>query len=141
MPDLVLTQTDSLDPVGSEGEYVYTLLINNAGESEASGVVVDDVLGELQDGSLVFSIEPVAPLPAGCTFDALTHTVRCDVGDILAGESRQVNLLVLAPMTLARGSDDNQTLTTCGMVDPDAAIAELNENNNADCEEKTVLWN
>ena len=44
-------------------------------------------------------------------------------------------------MTLARGSEDNLTLTTCGMVDPDAVIAETNESNNADCEDTTVLWN
>ena len=139
LPDLVLTKEDSLDPVASRGAYQYRLVVTNTGQADALGVALEDVLP--QEDGLGTPLEPVEPLPGGCSFDAVARIIRCLLGDIPVGEFREVSLAVTAPMTLASGPADNEVLGNCAAADPEDAISETSEANNTDCEDTTVLWN
>jgi uncharacterized repeat protein (TIGR01451 family) len=140
-PDLVVVKSDSADTVRSDGLYQYTLLVDNSGPSDANGVIVEDSLPEIEKDGQMNAVTPEGPLPPGCSYDVPTRTVRCQLGDIPAGQSRQVDLNVRAPMTLARGPGDSRVVSNCATVDPQNTIVETDEGNNSDCELTTVLWN
>ncbi|GAA1056851.1 hypothetical protein GCM10017608_11330 [Agromyces luteolus] len=79
--DLRVTKTDSPDPVIAGEELFYTITVTNDGPDAAAGAVVVD---ELPDEVVYLSDD------GDCTYDAVEHRLTCQVGDIPAGESREI---------------------------------------------------
>ena len=102
--DLAITKEDAPDPVVVGTALDYTLVVENAGPSDATGVVITDTL------------------PAGVTYDSASSgcshsngVVVCTVGTIPAGDSTTIHITVLAPTTA--GSITNNA--TVSAVEPD----------------------
>src|SRR5262249_43930673 len=83
--DLVLTLTDSPDPVVVSQLLTYTATVTNNGQAPANSVVLTDVL------------------PAGVTFGSATSTqgacsgtstVACNIGTLASGQSATVTIVV-----------------------------------------------
>jgi uncharacterized repeat protein (TIGR01451 family) len=121
--DLVVTKSDSADPVNAGGSYAYTLLVTNNGPSTATGVVVTDLL------------------PAEVSFDSgstsqgsvseSAGTVTALVGTLASGASATITLNVTAADS-ARGTITN-TATVVGNE------TETNSANNEDTEPTTII--
>jgi len=121
--DLVVTKSDSADPVNAGGSYSYTLLVTNNGPSTATGVVVTDLLppevsftsGSASQGSVSES--------AG--------TVTALLGTLASGASATITLNVTTADS-ARGTITN-TATVAGNE------TETNSANNQDTEPTTIV--
>ncbi len=118
-PDLVVSKTDSQDPVLRRGFYSYELTVANQGLGDALGVVVTD--------TLPFSTIPVIPVfistalfvqAVGADCVALgTAQVECSIDEILVGQQAVITIDVRAPTLL-----DDETITnnvTATASDPD----------------------
>ncbi|MCP4658229.1 MAG: DUF11 domain-containing protein, partial [bacterium] len=81
--DLVLSQSDSADPVRPGDEFTWTVTVTNQGPDDAEQVVVTDSLPE---GVALVATSGCAEDPAG--------TPDCTLGTIPAGESRFYELTV-----------------------------------------------
>lgn len=88
--DLVLTKTDSTDPVDAGTDFTYTLGVTNVGGTEATNVVLVDNL----PATVVF----VSASPE-CAHDgaATGGTVTCDLGSLAASGNNSVMITVTAP--------------------------------------------
>ncbi len=84
--DLAITKTDSVDPVAPSGAYTYTVTVNNAGPSDATGVVVTD---NLPLGVSLMSTSGCAEDPAGAP--------TCTLGSISSGGMASYTIDVTAP--------------------------------------------
>ena len=83
--DLSVTQTDDEDPV-QVGDYLrYTVTVTNNGEDTAFNVVVDDVLSANATYRYAYG-------DGRCNFIATENTVVCPLGDILSGESKEIEV-------------------------------------------------
>jgi uncharacterized repeat protein (TIGR01451 family) len=108
--DLSLTKTDSPDPVLLGELLTYTLSIDNAGPSDATGVQVAD------------------NLPAGVTFESATASqgtcaesageVTCALGTLASGESATVAIGVRAQSV---GSVENTATVSSAVFDPSSS--------------------
>jgi uncharacterized repeat protein (TIGR01451 family) len=108
--DLVVTKSDSPDPVLVGGELTYTVGVQNNGPSPATAVALSDAL------------------PAGVTFNSATPsqgsctqaagTVGCPLGTIANGASASVQIKVTPQST---GSLINTASASSGVNDPNAA--------------------
>jgi uncharacterized repeat protein (TIGR01451 family) len=117
--DLSVTKSDSPDPVDPGQSLTYTIMVNNAGPSDAQNVVVTDTL------------------PAGVTFVSTTGCAEdpngvptCSLGTIIAGSSDQY------AVTVTVDSGTTGTLTNNVSVSSDAN--DPNTGNNDDSEDTTV---
>lgn len=119
--DLSVQKSDSADPVNLGDTVTYTLTVNNAGPSTATGVVVED---QLPDGMTFVMAEPAA----NCSYDSASHTVSCNLGSIPSGGSATVQIEVTANKP---GQWNNQTRVTGSTPDP-------NPGNNQDGENTVV---
>jgi len=118
-PDLVLTMTDSPDPVQVGNNLTYTITVSNV------------------DPSLSMTATMTDHLPAGVTFVSATpsqgsctgtSTVVCDLGFIVAGANATVSLVV--------------TPTTAGTLSNTASVPAFEDPtplNNTDTEQTTVI--
>jgi uncharacterized repeat protein (TIGR01451 family) len=86
--DLEITKSDSPDPVATNGNLTYTLMVTNNGPADATSVIVYD---ELPAGTIYQSND------GGATYDSGTHTVTWDVGRLDVGESAILTIIVTAP--------------------------------------------
>ncbi len=116
LPDLTLNKTGPTS-VTVNDPMTYTLTVNNLGTANASNIKVVDTL------------------PAGVAFGSATttslftcsnvgQTVTCTGGSVNAGQNATIAINATAPATAG-------TITNTAIVDPDDAIAESNELNNA----------
>ena len=87
--DLVVTKTDSADPVGAGQVFSYTVRVRNNGPSTAVNVVARDTL----PGGVVF----VSSVPGAPTCTHLAGVVTCNLGTLASGASVDVVISVLAP--------------------------------------------
>ncbi|MEA2176200.1 MAG: hypothetical protein QOD00_3792 [Blastocatellia bacterium] len=87
-PDLVLTMTDSPDPVLYGSNLTYTINISNNGEVPATNVTLDDTL---PTGAGLVSMTPSQGSCSG------THTLKCNLGTLNQGGSATVTLVVTPP--------------------------------------------
>ena len=122
--DISITKTDSADPVVAGETITYTLIVSNAGSSDALAVVVTDVLA----GELAFF--SATTTQGSCTESG--GTVTCSLGTVVADGSVTITLVVdVAPS--ASGSLSNTATVTSTTSDPDGS-------NNSDAE-ATALSN
>ena len=120
LADLVLTKTDSPDPVSQYSTLIYTIYVSNAGPSDAQGVMVTDILpGDVTYDSAITS-------QGSCT--EIDKTVQCDLGELLTGESATVTITVIPTVV---GLLSSTASVTSDLMDPDTT-------NNSDTEETTV---
>ncbi|WP_395376210.1 hypothetical protein [Marinicella sp. W31] len=115
--DLSITKTDSADPVGAGDNLTYTIQVDNAGPSDAAGVVVTDTL------------------PAGVTFVSTsgcaedpTGVPTCTLGTVTAGSSASYTVAVTVDNGTF-GNITNNASVTSSTTDPDL--------NNNDTDEMT----
>ncbi len=107
--DLGVTKTDSPDPVLVGSQLTYTLAVANTGPSIASNVILTDVL------QATVSLVSATPSQGAC---GGVSTVTCFLGDIPAGSSAAV-LLVVVPSS--PGMIANTAIVTSAVADASAA--------------------
>jgi uncharacterized repeat protein (TIGR01451 family) len=105
--DVAVDVADSPDPVAAGTELTYTITVTNNGPNPASDVRVVDTLPA--DASYVSD-------DAGCT-ETVVGTVRCDLGEILAGGSRVITITTLVPADLVYDNGGPKTITNHVTVD------------------------
>ncbi len=119
--DLSVSKTDSADPAVAGENLTYTITVDNAGPSDASGVVVTDTLPA--------GVSLVAT--AGCAEDP-AGAPTCTLGTIAAGGSAQYTVEVAVDASLADGTVlTNNVSASANETDPDGA-------NNAGSEGTTI---
>ncbi|MBF0622237.1 MAG: peptidylprolyl isomerase [Magnetococcales bacterium] len=119
--DLVISQTESADPVVQSSNYTYTVTVSNNGTESASAVVVSSTL----DSTMTFV--SATPEQGSCTNSS--GTLICQIGDMASGASVHMALIVQAT---AAGSVDHTVRVTSSSVDSDTS-------NNSSTESTTVL--
>ncbi|MFQ6027719.1 MAG: DUF11 domain-containing protein, partial [Dehalococcoidia bacterium] len=109
--DLSLSKADDVDPVAAGGQLVYTVGVDNAGPSEATGVVVTDNLPS--DVTLVST--------AGCAEDPV-GVPSCTLGSVSAGGFAQYTVTVTVNPEVVPGTVLTNTATVASDVsDPNPA--------------------
>ena len=108
--DLSISKTDSPDPIAVGQQLTYTLGVNNAGPSSATGITVTDTL------------------PAGVTYNSATPsqgtcsqasgTVTCSVGTVASGANASISVKVTPQNATTITNTANVTSLT---PDPNAA--------------------
>jgi uncharacterized repeat protein (TIGR01451 family) len=107
--DLMLTMTDSPDPVQTGQNLTYTLTVQNTGTAPASNVVVTDTLpGGVTFGSATSS-------QGSC---AGTTTVTCNLGSLAGGATATVTIVV---QPTANGTLTNTAQVSMTEADPTPA--------------------
>jgi uncharacterized repeat protein (TIGR01451 family) len=92
--DLSITKTDSPDPAASGSQVTYTIVVTNNGPTQATGVMVTDVVPSSGGGGYTFASvnsqqgSCVAPPPGG------TGTVTCSLGSMNSGATVTITLIV-----------------------------------------------
>ncbi len=106
--DLSITKVDSQDPAAAGDPLSYTVTVQNAGPSDATGVTVTDTL------------------PAGVTFVATTGcgndpggVPTCDLGTIPAGGSAMFTIDVIVDASTPSGTITNTVSVASDATDPD----------------------
>ncbi len=89
LPDLTVSQTESLDPVHVGETVTYTVTVVNAGNLKAESVRLTDELPNPREADLT----NVIPSQGACTYRG--HTVRCELGDMISGGSASVAISVI----------------------------------------------
>lgn len=121
--DVTVTKTDSPDPVFQRGQLTYTVTVANLGPADASGIVLTDTLPEHVGFVDLFSSQ------GDCGRRPRRGVVSCDLGDLTAGASATVTI-VIKPRRV--GTIANTVSVTAAEPDPDPV-------NNAATQETTVL--
>lgn len=99
--DLSVTKTDEPDPVVAGEELSYSLLVANDGPSTAYDVMLEDVL---PDGVSVVDIEVLGGTADCAVILAPPLSVRCDIGDLAAGDSLTIVIDVLVDADVPDGT-------------------------------------
>ena len=118
--DLAVTKSGSPNPVNAGEALAYTIAITNYGPSKATGAVVTDTLPA-----------NVTVLNSGSCTSQPGNVLVCPVGDLVAGASRSLVILVSVPAD-AHGTLRNTVVVGSQTPDPTPA-------NNADIEDTSVV--
>lgn len=119
--DLVVTKSDSPDPVTTEQELTYELTVNNNGPGLATAVTLTDLLPE--------EVSLISATPSQGTCGVQDSSVTCELGDLSNGNSAIVTLVVTP---LSGGTFINTVEVSSQTDDP-------NIENNVATEETTVI--
>ncbi len=101
--DLELVKIDTLDPVRAGTVQVYSYLVNNLGPGSANLVELDDVLPP--ETTFLFSS------PGSPTCVELAGAFHCDLGNLAAGESAEVVIMVRVDGDFAGTVVNNATVS------------------------------
>lgn len=111
--DLAITKTDQPDPVALGGNVTYTIVVSNAGPSDASGVTVIDTLPE-----------HVAFVPGSCA-ESAPGIVTCGAATLASGASATFTIVVtpqpIVVVPHGTGTITNAASVTAGEADVDPA--------------------
>ena len=118
--DLSVVKSDVADPVVEGGQVSYLVEVSNHGPLDALEVVATDVLPG--------GVELMLASPSQGACSEAGETVVCEFGDLPAGESVTLELVVEAP---APGTLSNQVSVSSQTSDPDSS-------NNTAIEETTI---
>ncbi|MCI0397753.1 MAG: pilus assembly protein [Chloroflexi bacterium] len=118
--NLSITKADSADPIFAGGALAYTLVVNNAGPTQANSVQVTDTLPPTVNFAGYSTTQGSCSLSSGI--------VTCQLGTLANGASATITLNVIPT---AQGSIFNQASVTSSTFDPNTA-------NNSDSETTTV---
>jgi len=119
--DLTLTKTDAVDPVAPGSPIVYTLTVTNVVNRLITGVRISDALPS--------SVTFVSSSCGSQAYNAMTHTVTCNIGNLAASAATTATITVLSTTT----GTVNNTATATSNGD------ELTPANNTDTEATTVM--
>lgn len=132
--DLVMSKTDSVDPVRAGAEFSYTLSVRNAGPEAASGVrVLDNVPAALR---------VVSATGNGLSCSVAGQVVTCTAATLAANATATATLVVRAPTT--GQAIDNTAEVSATSSDPNAANNRATQNtriNDRDAQDLTQLLN
>lgn len=132
-PDLVLTMTDSPDPVALGNDLTYTLTLTNRGEIPATGVKLSDTLPA---GATLVSASVNQGTCAG------TSTINCELGMLNVGAIVTVTIVIKPPavrtitntavvaaneLELTAANNRAEQTTTVDFADIAVTVAELNK--------------
>mgnify|MGYP002072171265 CR=1 FL=1 len=127
--DLLVNKTDSVDPVASGDDTVYTVMVTNQGPSAAENLVVTDILPT----RLAYRSHTV-PAGGACSsvpaVDSTGGTLVCGVSYLPAGQSRSFTVTMRGAV---KGVDTNAVSVTS-----DEAAFESNTGNNSASQQTTV---
>ncbi len=101
--DLVIEKTDSVDPVVPGEELTYNLLVTNRGPTDATGVTVSD--------SLPVGVSFLRGSSEQGTLDVTGNQVTANVGELSAGESINVSIVVLVAPNVNQRLENTATVT------------------------------
>ena len=121
--DLEIQIIDAPDPVDTNVQLLYTLVVTNHGASTAQNITVTHQL----PASVTF--ESAAGVDWDCQFATNFQRVTCDLTSLAANASSQINVFVTTPVNVTK-------ITTTATVTSD--IADRNSANNSDSEDTYV---
>ena len=127
--DVSIVKSDSADPVVAGTSFTYTLLLTNAGPSDATSVVVTDTLPA--EVSYVSGTVSGGSGTETCT--ELGGVATCDLGLLDSGASEIISIVVAVDASMLDGS----VLSNTASMTSDTGDADLS--NNADTEDTTVV--
>ncbi len=115
--DLALTKDDGVTTVtaGDGVTYTYTMIVENAGPSDATGVVLTDTW------PTGFSQGTITPTQGGCAPIVPGPDFSCALGPIASGASATVSVTFTVPADLAAGPQTNSAEVASDVLDPDPA--------------------
>ena len=115
--DLALTKDDGVTTVtaGDGVTYTYAMTVENAGPSDASGVVLTDTW------PTGFSQGTISPSQGGCAPIVTGPDFGCALGTIASGASATVLVTYTVPADLAAGPQTNSAQVASDVADPDPA--------------------
>ena len=129
--DLTIVKTGTTQTTPG-GQLIYNLHVSNNGAGDAFNVTVRDVLPGL---ATFFNAADAVVGPGMFTCSFTAPNLDCTGGTIPAGGSRNITVLAIAPTNIAQYVVDKTNvsigLTNQAFVDPDNAIPEGDETNNA----------
>ncbi|MFZ5863100.1 MAG: DUF11 domain-containing protein [Nitrospirota bacterium] len=109
--NLSIIKSDSPDPVLAGQNLTYTITVNNAGPSSATGVTVTDVLPA--------NVALVSATPSQGTCSGTT-TITCSIGTLNNAASATVTIVV-TPTAAAAGTLSNTATVTSSVSDPNTS--------------------
>lgn len=131
--DMLVNKTDSPDPVAVNDNITYTITATNSGPSYASDVQIVDTL----PASRLIFVSATAPSGGSCsggTVGASGGILTCSLGDLAAGGSKQVTVV----MTGSAKGITNNTVTVSSAETRDTASYDPIQSNNTVSEDTTV---
>ena len=108
--DLAVSKVDSVDPATSGAGFAYTVTVTNIGPSDATSVVMTDVL------PAAIAFVSASPDQGPCSEAA--GTVTCSIGTIIDGDSVDITISVAVPPDATPGTITNNAAVTAATNDP-----------------------
>ena len=126
--DLSIAKSDSVDPVVAGTNFTYTLIVTNAGPSDATSVAVTDTL----PAGVSYVSGTVSGGSGTETCTELGGVVSCDLGLLGNGASETIDIVVTVDPSVADGTVlSNSAVVSAATSDPNAV-------NDTDSEDTTV---
>ena len=110
LADLGVTKVAVQDAFAAGGQAEFTITVTNDGPSTARDLVLDDLVPA---GTTLAVVRPAAPLT--CT------ALPCDVGDLVAGDSASIDVVVDVPASFPPGTITNTAQVDSPTPDPNPA--------------------